>query len=57
MVQGTVSFLEAKGIPFSKEDVFRHFEVSYTRGYEMLKPESSACRFETLVKHNTSHCP
>ena len=52
MVQGTVSFLEAKGILFFKEDVFRYFEVSYTRGYEMLKPESSARRFDTLIEHN-----
>jgi hypothetical protein len=45
MVQGTVSFLEAKGIPFFKEDVFCHFEVSYTQEYERLKPKGSACRF------------
>jgi hypothetical protein len=57
MVQGTVSFLEAKDIPFFKEDVFRHFKVSYTRGYEMLKPKSSACRFDTLVEHNPLHRP
>jgi hypothetical protein len=57
MVQGTVSFLKAKGIPFFKEDVFRHFEVSHTQRYEMLKPESSARRFDTLVEHNPSHRP
>lgn len=37
MVQGTVSFLEAKGIQFFKEDVFRHFEVSHTQANSRKK--------------------
>lgn len=35
-VQGTVKFLEAKGIPFFKEDVFCYFGIGHIRGWEML---------------------
>ena len=56
MVQGTVSFLEAKGIPFYREDVFRHFGVSHTAGYKMLRTKT-ARRFDTLVHHNPRHRP
>jgi len=56
-VQGTVSYLQAKGIPFFKEDVFRHFQVLHASGYRMLKPETSSRRYDTLVMHNPSHHP
>ncbi|KAF2489884.1 hypothetical protein BU16DRAFT_434759, partial [Lophium mytilinum] len=35
-VKGAIKFLEAKGIKGQKEDVFRHFKVSHTKGYWML---------------------
>ena len=31
-VKGAVEFMEAKGIPFFKEDVFRYFGVSHNQG-------------------------
>lgn len=35
-VQGTIEYLRAKGIYHTKQDVFEHFGVARTRGYEML---------------------
>ena len=35
-VQGTIEFLQAKGIPHTKQDVFEFFGIARTRGYEML---------------------
>ncbi len=35
-VQGTIEYLRAKGIRHTKQDVFEHFGVARTRGYEML---------------------
>jgi hypothetical protein len=35
-VQGTIEYLEAKGIPYYKTDVFSFFKTSKSSGYEML---------------------
>ena len=35
-VQGTIEFLQAKGIHHTKQDVFEFFGIARTRGYEML---------------------
>ena len=35
-VQGTIEYLGAKGLPHTKQDVFEHFGIARTRGYEML---------------------
>ena len=43
-VQGAVEFCERMGIPYYKNNVFRMFNVSKTRGYEMLNAEASARR-------------
>lgn len=40
-VQGTIEYLEAKHIPYSKEEVFQHFDVGRTQGYEILKIPSA----------------
>jgi hypothetical protein len=56
-VQGTVEFLEAQNIPYFKNDVFRHFGVSKSSGYEMLQEGHSARRQDTLHEHNPSHRP
>jgi hypothetical protein len=39
-IQGAIEFMEAKGIPFFKEDVFRHFGVSHNRGWQILRDSS-----------------
>jgi hypothetical protein len=40
-VRGIVSFLEAQGIPYSKPDVFEHFEIrSQSAGYKILNDSS-----------------
>jgi hypothetical protein len=49
MVQGAVLYLQAKQIPFFKEDVFRHFGVSHTSGHNMLKPEATPRRLDTVA--------
>jgi hypothetical protein len=55
MVQGTIAYLKAKKIDFYKEDVFRFFEVGHTSGHNMLRPETSPRRFDTVHEHNPSH--
>jgi hypothetical protein len=40
-IQGTVSFLEAQSIPYSKPDVFEHFGVPQATGYRILRDDSS----------------
>ena len=35
-VQGTIEFLQARGIHHTKQDVFEFFGIARTRGYEML---------------------
>lgn len=44
-VQGAVEFCDRMGIPYHKEDVFRTFNVSHRRGWDMLHPSSSSRRF------------
>ncbi|KAF2627901.1 hypothetical protein BU25DRAFT_431205 [Macroventuria anomochaeta] len=39
-VQGAVEYLEAKGIPHYKEDIFQHFEVSHCQGWAMISDDS-----------------
>ena len=40
-VQGAIEFCERMGVPYYKNDVFRTFNVSKTRAYEMLHTEAS----------------
>lgn len=47
-MQGAISYLKIDGIPY--------FKVPHSRGCEILKPESSARRFDPLVEHNPFHC-
>lgn len=35
-VQGAAEYYQAKGLPYNKQDIFRIFKVSKTRGYEIL---------------------
>ena len=35
-VQGTIEYLQARGIHHTKQDVFEYFGIARTRGYEML---------------------
>lgn len=35
-VQGTIEYLQARGIQHTKQDVFEYFGIARTRGYEML---------------------
>lgn len=51
-VQGTIEYLEAKGLPYSKADVFRHFQVSKSAGWEIIKEGTSARRLDTIVEYN-----
>ncbi|XTI92256.1 hypothetical protein V2W45_1422326 [Cenococcum geophilum] len=36
-VQGAIEYLKAKGIKGEKEEVFRHFKVSHSEGYRILR--------------------
>jgi hypothetical protein len=36
-VLGTISFLEKEKIPHFKSRVFKHFGVSYTQGWEIIR--------------------
>jgi hypothetical protein len=40
-IRGAVEFLEAKGIPHYKSDVFRHFNVTHRRGWAMLSKDAT----------------
>ena len=39
-VRGAIDYLEAKGIPHFKEDVFRHFGVSHRQGWAIISKGS-----------------
>jgi hypothetical protein len=48
-VRGTVEYLEAKGIPYFKQDIFNHFGVSHRQGWAMISGAS-----EDRRHHNTT---
>ena len=45
-VQGAVEFFEKQGMEYFKNDVFRTFNVSHTRGYEYLQNLDSNCKID-----------
>lgn len=50
-IKGAFEFLEAKKLPYRKNDLFAHFEVSKATGYRILAEESSRTR------HNNPEIP
>jgi hypothetical protein len=52
-VRGTIDFLEAQSIPYSKPKVFDHFEVPRASGYRILKDDSSRTRHNNLLHSET----
>ncbi|OCK80112.1 hypothetical protein K432DRAFT_298352, partial [Lepidopterella palustris CBS 459.81] len=56
-VQGAVKYLKAKGIYRQKVDIFRHFQASYTRGYEMLNNHLRRHRHNPEVEENRGRKP
>ena len=52
-IRGAVSFLEAHNIPYSKPEVFKHFEVPRASGYRILTQDSSRTRHNNPLHPET----
>ena len=52
-IRGTISFLEAQSIPYSKAEVFEHFEVPRATGYRILKDDSARTRHNNPLHSET----